>query len=195
MDRNYSFEELFPIVCKLSEQYTQNDSSSVTFDTANSLMDAVIYSINFLKTDHNPAPKDLSAEQAYRLGHQLVVERTKAMIEKYNKLSEIFNDYGMECLHHTFRVQFPDFFLHYDAEFKPHDYLMLFDYPVLADTSQLQGIEAFEKYFKCICYEQAELAKVGADIVKQKLFEYHKDYRHLYENVYRIAFHQDYNIL
>ncbi|MBP5605501.1 MAG: hypothetical protein J6X60_08160 [Ruminiclostridium sp.] len=195
MNCDYSFEELLPIVCKLSEQYTQNDSTSVTFDTANSLMDAVIYCINYLKTDNKLVPKELSAEQAYRLGYELVVNRTKVMIEGYNDLSGYFEDYGVECLRNTFQVQFPDFFLHYDPKFKPHDYLFLFDYPVLCDISQLQGIEAFEKYFKCISYEQAELAKVGTDAVKHKLFEYYRDYRNLYENIYWIVFQQEYHII
>lgn len=192
MDCRYSLEELFPIVCRLSEQYTQNDSSSVTFDTVNDLMNAVVYCINYLKTDNKPVPNDISAEQAYRLGYDLVVDRAKTLLEAYNKLSVCFEDYGVKCLLYTFQVQFQEFFLRYDPKFKPHEYIMLFDYPILSDISQLQGIEAFEMYFKCLCFEQAELARIGIDAVKEKMYGYHRDYSNLYENIYWIVFRHDY---
>ena len=192
MDCRYSVEELFPIVCRLSEQYTQNDSSSVTFDTANDLINAVVYCINYLKTDIKPFPNDISAEQAYRLGYDLVVDRAKTLLEAYNKLSACFEDYGVKCLRYTFQVQLQAFFLRYDPKFKPHESIMLFDYPILSDISQLQGIEAFERYFKCLCFEQAELARIGIDAVKEKLYGYHRDYSNLYENIYWIVFRHDY---
>lgn len=192
MEYSYSIEELFPIVCKLSEQLTGYESTSITFDTAESLMGAVTYCINYLKNDKKPVPNSISAEQAYRLGYELIVSRTKKLMDMYNRLSEYFENYGVECLKTTFQVQFPGFFLKYDPKFKPHDILLLFDYPILFDISQLQGIEAFEKYFKCICFKQAELAKLGFDIVKNRLYEYHKDYRNLYENIYWIVFKHEY---
>lgn len=193
MDCCYSIEELFPIVSKLSEQFTHNDSTSITFDTAESLLDAVVYCINYLKNDNKPVPNDLSAEQAYELGYGLILNRAKQLIETYNKLSESFEDYGVKCLRSTFENQFKDFFMHYDPKFKPHDILLLFDYPILSDINNLQGIEAFEKYFRCICFEQAELANVGHDKVVEKLREYHRDYPNLYENIYWIVFRHNYS--
>ena len=45
MQMNYEMEELLPIVGKLAGQYTSNESGSVTYETANQLMGAVIYCI------------------------------------------------------------------------------------------------------------------------------------------------------
>lgn len=42
MQMNYEMEELLPIVGKLAGQYTSNESGSVTYETANQLMGAVI---------------------------------------------------------------------------------------------------------------------------------------------------------
>ena len=195
MECSYSIEELFPIVCKLSEQLTGNESTSITFNTAESLMDAVTYCINYLKKDNKPVPNSISAEQAYQSGYELIVRHIKKLINMYSRLSVCFKDYGVECLKTTLQVQLPDFFLKYDPKFKPHDILLLYDYPILSDISQLQGIEAFEKYFRCICFEQAELAKLGDDTVKKRLYEYHKDYRNLYENIYWIVFKHEYPFL
>ena len=38
-------EELLPIVAKLSEKYTGGDSTSVTYETAQELMEAVLYCV------------------------------------------------------------------------------------------------------------------------------------------------------
>lgn len=43
---DYELEELVPIVAKLAEKYTGIDSSSITYEKANQLMEAVIYCIH-----------------------------------------------------------------------------------------------------------------------------------------------------
>ena len=47
---NYTMEEMIPIVAKLTEQYTGHESTSVTYETANQLMGAVIYCIREYET-------------------------------------------------------------------------------------------------------------------------------------------------
>lgn len=42
---NHTMEELVPVVSWLAERYTQKDSTSVTYETAEMLMEAVIYCI------------------------------------------------------------------------------------------------------------------------------------------------------
>ena len=39
-------EELLPVVAKLAERYTSKESSSVSYKTAEQLMEAVVYCIN-----------------------------------------------------------------------------------------------------------------------------------------------------
>ena len=41
----YEMEELIPIVAELTERYTGYESTSVTYEKANQLMEAVIYCI------------------------------------------------------------------------------------------------------------------------------------------------------
>ncbi len=41
----YDMNDLVPIVAMLTEKYTGNDSSSVTYEKANQLMEAVVYCI------------------------------------------------------------------------------------------------------------------------------------------------------
>ena len=42
----YEMNELLPIVAKLAEKYTSKESSSITYERAEYLMEAVIYCIN-----------------------------------------------------------------------------------------------------------------------------------------------------
>ena len=42
----YEIEELVPIVAKLAEGYTSKESTSITYDKAQQLMGAVLYSIH-----------------------------------------------------------------------------------------------------------------------------------------------------
>ena len=39
----YDMEELMPIVARLTEEFTSGESTSVTYERARSLMEAVIY--------------------------------------------------------------------------------------------------------------------------------------------------------
>ncbi|WP_455717147.1 DUF6179 domain-containing protein, partial [Anaerosporobacter sp.] len=43
---HYEMEELLPIVARLVDQYTSKESSSIRFETAKQLMEAVIYCNN-----------------------------------------------------------------------------------------------------------------------------------------------------
>ena len=42
----YEMEELVPIVAKLAKRYTSGESTSITYEKAQQLMEAVLYSIN-----------------------------------------------------------------------------------------------------------------------------------------------------
>ena len=42
---NYEMEELVPLVGKLEEKYTGHESTSITYEKAEQLMEAVIYCI------------------------------------------------------------------------------------------------------------------------------------------------------
>ena len=48
MSDGFSMEELLPIVAELAEKYTSGESSSVTYERAQGLMQAVLYCINEL---------------------------------------------------------------------------------------------------------------------------------------------------
>lgn len=53
-------EELLPVVAKLAERYTSKESSSVSYKTAEQLMEAVVYCINEVAGE--PAESEITAD-------------------------------------------------------------------------------------------------------------------------------------
>ena len=61
----YEMEELVPIVASLSEKYTSKESTSVSYETARQLMEAVMYCINeCASTKALPSRKTLAARES-----------------------------------------------------------------------------------------------------------------------------------
>ena len=75
-------ENLIPLVAKLADRYTSMDSSSVSYETARMLMEAVIYCIREWEGQGGdlPAAGDgktgIDWEPAYLAGYERVLERS-----------------------------------------------------------------------------------------------------------------------
>lgn len=190
---NFKMEDLIPIVAKLTEKYTSKESSSVTYDTARMLMDAVIYCIH--EGEHsdqynplNSKPFNVSKDQkdamsAYELGYQLVLQKVMTAKELYNSFAEEFESYGNECYQDTVIKGMPSFFLYYDPKFKPQNHLLTLDYPTLNSLNSLQGIDAIYQYLQYISYEQTFMSKFPYDKIDSLLLRYHKGYKYLIMNL------------
>lgn len=76
----YEMEELVPIVGRLAEKYTAYESSSMTYEKAEQLMEAVLYCIHEAEqSGHNSVipTGGISAQQAYDTGLVYVQEKAK----------------------------------------------------------------------------------------------------------------------
>lgn len=109
----YSMEELIPIVEKLTEQFTSNESSSVTYERARQFMEAVIYCIAHCNNEmeNRLIASELSAEMAYRIGCEAVMSKVKRTQEKYNQLLKFFDDYGNRNYRDTVERALSGFFM------------------------------------------------------------------------------------
>lgn len=159
----YKMEELLPIVAQLSRKYTSAESTSVSYEKAQQLMEAVLYCIQELEhTQQNlPAnPKMLSPDEAYQLGLESVMQKAKETQKKYNEMINIFCDYGNENLRDTVTKAVFGFFKFYDPIFAPQNTIITMDYPVLDFNQELQGIDAIAAYVEAIYTEQLFLQKM-----------------------------------
>lgn len=131
---NYKLEELIPIVEMLSKKYTSGESTSVTYEKAQQLMEAVIYSIEMPENMegeniYNVSGRECSAKEAYLRGCHVLVECVKNTQNNYNKMIEKFDSYGNENYFDTVAKAIPGFFKYYDAKFSPQSTIITMDYP------------------------------------------------------------------
>lgn len=190
----YKMEELVPIVAKLSEKYTHHESSSITYEKAQELMEAVLYCIAEAEKSGGEAAlmeQDVPAEKAYEIGLTYVEEKVKRALALYNELSQDFCFYDNRCLYETFAKGIPEFFKWYDVKFAPQNTILTLDYPVLKNLSGETGIDRIYEYIKCLRLEQTFLRKFPEAYVMETLDrclvrfagKYRVNHREMIENI------------
>ncbi len=188
---DYPLEELIPLAAELASRYSGYEHTSVTYETAQRLMDAVLYCINegINGQNHDCCDgaalwiKDISAKDAYLSGRNIVEEKVRELREVYNRLIPDFEDYNCECLRRTVAREIPRFLSKYDFIYAPQETLLTFDYPVLGNTGILCGIGAVLEYVRRVELEQRFLKKFAREYVIETLQMYCHDYRLLFENI------------
>lgn len=185
----YAMEELIPIVGRLADEYTSNESSSVTVETAKRLMDAVIYCMSHYETgDCSIATQDkITADNVYKLGYNAVIEKTKKTQEKYNELMTFFQPYGNRNYRDTVEKALPFFFMYYDVKFAPMDNIITMDYPVFGLDMNLEGIDMIGQYIDAIWEEQRYLAKFPINYIIDELRIFHPNYENEFFNLKEIV--------
>lgn len=189
MENNqYSMEEVIPIVSELAWKYTGCDHTSVTYEKAQMLMEAVLYCIHEYERQESNAllVKHISAREAYEQGRAIVMDKLRRLQELYNQLIVDFKDYGSVCLRDTIRQGIPAFLDNYDFRFAPQETLLTLDYPILRDDTSRSGISRVLSYVQCICLEQKFLKKINEYDIAETLRRYQRDYEHLIENICEI---------
>lgn len=187
----YKMEELLPIVGQLAEKYTGYEHTSITYEKAEQLMEAVLYCIQEMKTSRENAVdtiEKLDAQQAYEIGKNCVEEKVKTSLKMYNEIISQFEDYGNVCLGDTVRKGLPQFFKWYDVQFQPQNTILTLDYPVLRDLSKETGINKIYLYLSCISLEQKFLGKFPVDFIKKILLKHDQQYMDMVENICEIVF-------
>lgn len=189
MENEYSMEELLPLVSDLAFRYTGGEHSSVSYERAQMLMEAVLYCIREYRISQKYAlfAGDIPAGEAYRQGKEIVKDKVRALQELYNEMIPEFRDYGCLCLRDTVRKGIPAFLQAYDFRFAPQETLLTLDYPVQENLEHLSGVSRVLAYMKCICEEQANLGKMEEGRVVAILHAYHRDYEYLVENIWEIV--------
>lgn len=189
-DSDYSLEELIAVVAELAAEYTGWEHSSVTFERAQSLMDAVLYCINECEYANGTSllTATVPARKRYLAGRSIVTEKAKNLQKLYNELIPDFEDYGSKCLKDTITKGIPMFLLRYDVKFAPQETLLTLDYPVLKDLGTLSGVDRILEYVTCISCEQRFLKKFDRTFVTAVLRAYHTEYELLIENICHIVF-------
>ena len=190
----YNVEDLLPIVEKLSREYTSNESSSVSYETARMLMRAVLYCIDAYKSEKScesvgeresgyelfSMNEKLNAEMIYRRGYDRVVAKVIQAKELYNAIIDQFQDFHCRNCHDTIIEGIPQFFLRYDPRFKPYDHILTLDYPTIKSLDTLCGVDAIDRYLRNIKTEWSFLNVFDPKCVEALLERIIPDYKNLF---------------
>ena len=188
---DYELEELVPIVGKLAEKYTANESTSITYEKAEQLMGAVLYCIHELWENSGNMPssnKKLSAQRAYEIGAAYVREKTEKALDLYNRILPEFCHYENKCLYDVFIKGVPDFFKWYDIQFEPQNTILTLDYPLLRDISEYTGIDKIFEFIKSIGLEQKFLKLFPSGYVINILSKDNRNWKESIDNICEIVF-------
>jgi hypothetical protein len=215
MRMNYKMEELLPIVAWLTEKYTSKESTSIPYEKARMLMNAVIYCIherypdkpddtdinnyndnkNGYRTDsifreevtNLIQEEKIDARTAYETGYQLILRKVRCAKELYDSFIEDFYAYGNMAYQETIVKGMPAFFLRYDPKFNPQDHLLTLDYPTITPVYPLTGIDAIYQYLQYISLEQEFLHLFPTEAIHSLLTRYSNEYEELIINISSIV--------
>ena len=190
---NFNMEELLPVVAKLADQYTSKESTSITYEKAQQLMEGVLYCIHEYETNV-PVGQELllkenalEAQTVYNMGYDMVLQKVKDTQKQYNTVIQDFRSYGNRCCYETFVKGLPAFFLYYNPRFNPQNHILTLDYPVLFPLGSLQGADAVHVYVNCAHLEQMFLKALPQEYVMHVLRAYSVDCDDLIINIAAIA--------
>ena len=187
---SYEAEDLVPIVAELAKRYTSGESSSISYEVAGQLMEAVLYCIREFEKGEAfslTTGKKLSAGKCYERGLELVEKKVQDALKLYNRMMLYFSSYGNRCLQDTVGKGMPEFFKWYDYRLNPQDTLLTLDYPILMDLSADTGIDRIYGYLLCISLEQKFLRKFPRDFVREALAEYDSRYQWMIDNLCEVV--------
>ena len=184
----YEMEELLPIVAELADKYTSKESTSVTYEKAMQLMEAVLYCIHQCEDSEGLLSKrGLPAREAYRLGCERLLKKVKKVQEAYNEMVVDFCAYGNENYQDTVTEGIYAFFRYYDALYAPQETIITMDYPTIRPIIGSSGIDAIESYVKAISLEQQFLHAIPQETVYRILQQYQTDYHKQFYNICSIV--------
>ena len=187
---SYEAEDLVPIVAELAKRYTSGESSSISYEAAGQLMEAVLYCIREYekgKAFSLTTGKNLPARRCYERGLELVEKKVQDALKLYNRMMLYFSSYGNRCLQDTVEKGMPEFFKWYDYRLNPQNTLLTLDYPILMDLSANTGIDRVYGYLLCIQLEQKFLRKIPRDFVIGALSEYDSRYQWMIDNLCEVV--------
>ncbi len=184
--------EALPIVAELSRRYTSGDSTSVTYETANRLMGAVLYCVNeYNYGDTLPVKqKEVSMREKYEIGRTLLLQKIEDCRIRYNELITYFKAYGNHNYEDTVKKAISGFFIHYDSAFYPQNTIITCDYATIIPVCDIRqtGIDLIDIYLSYIELEQSFLQKLPDDFIYDLLFQNDCDYKNQFYNISAVVF-------
>jgi len=172
----YSYEEqlsMIHLVEQLARKYTSGDSSSIRYETAQTLLEAVQYTIklsfNYSSNDNSHLLNTSNIDTLYETGKQILQTLIKESLDNYLLLMENFDDYGISNYKNTVVEGLKAFFSVYDYQFQPQNHILTLDYPLLNDQHNYSGILRIKHYIEGIMLESEFLKYFPREFIQSRI--------------------------
>ncbi len=177
----YNEEELLQLLDQIIKKSVSYESTSVTYDRAQELMDGILYHLEECSQEEGALQgENTPIEVLYQQGKELTKEKVYRAKALCQKITEVFQDYGVANYRDAIMKGMPAFFVRYDPIYMPQNHLLTLDYPVLFPRSEQRGVDLILDYLECIRAEQNFLKHFPENAVIQVLEETGKNYRQDY---------------
>lgn len=193
--------QIMLILKDLIMQYTRGESSSVTTDTAESLLFSILYCMDAYTLSCNSPEEAIEHLQTmhikniYRKGIERVVqwlEETKGLYKEIrkNKLNVQLESYNL-----TISEAIPLFLQKYNVIFYSHHTMASIDYPLVFDDMSIQGVLYIKRYLEhfkietefCRHFSIQDINKILSGFGKMIRMDYKIELINIFELVFNNA--------
>ncbi|ALS28108.1 hypothetical protein IJ21_27120 [Paenibacillus sp. 32O-W] len=191
--------QLLLILQNVIRRYTQGESSSVTAETAESMLASILYAADaYLLSleDHDKAIACLKTADIAKLYEQ-GVERVRQCFDEtkrlYDEVRQQKLDVPVEAYNTTIEESLPLFLKKYGIIFEAQNTMASIDYPLAVDDMRLQGVFYMKQYLErlqienrfCLKFNQEDLLRLLKNFGSVCRF----DYRIELFNIFELVFH------
>ncbi len=184
---------LLDLFTKEANRYTNDESSSIPVETAQSLLQSITYSMgSYLKTlvdvgAQLTALKEEKISALFLLGQKTIEERVEAARQLLQRLTSGLLRIDNIAYQDTIGNGLPKFFHDYNIEFTAHEAAGDIDYPSFITITDLIGVEYMEEYLRRLCLENDFLNCYSAKDINHLLKAFDREARHMLINLFELV--------
>ncbi|WP_025688710.1 DUF6179 domain-containing protein [Paenibacillus zanthoxyli] len=185
------------ILQELIKKYTRGESTSVTTETAESLLASIMYASDaYLFSLEEPEKaitclKTVDVRQIYERGVEKVSQCLEESKQLYKEITANKLEVPVDAYNMTIDESLPVFLRKYGIIFDAHNTMASIDYPLAVDDMRLQGVFYMKQYLErlkletefCAIFDQRELLDLLVHYGRECRLNYRIELFNIYELV------------
>lgn len=175
--------QIILILKELIIRYTKGESTSVTVETAEKILNSICYSMDAYALSINSfneciaVIKEKSVKEIYEKGVEIVAACVKKTKLLYSEVLQNKLDIPLIAYNDTLNDGIVDFFDKYEVVFNAHDTMASIDYPLLFDDMNIRGVFYVKQYLEKVNLENQFCKLFRKEDIIEVLNSYGKIYR------------------
>lgn len=184
---------VFSLLPKVVEEYTKGMSSSVPEGAAQSLLQSVMYTLDFALSREGSPEQALDLltqkplEQIFAKGREQINRQVRVARGLLTRVRQSRVETGNFAYNNTLDEGLELFFKYYDLRFAAHDSPGSIDYPILIDDTSLTGVSYMLQYLKKLDCENRFCLAFSSEDIRTLCRCYDKSFDDLLINLFELV--------